>query len=194
MRKVPEDIATLWCEGSNDHIDSVQHLAFRSSRPFEWRYRRGGETVLNPLLSEAHSPIVAYVHDTRITCGMTVPVHSPNGDCATVTGVRHDADANFDRDAHQYPAGFLRLAHALHASIEPMFGVNERLARAVRPTPRERECVRYSADGVSAKEISLKLARSTPPFVLHLDAAARELGACNRAQLVARAAHDRLLR
>lgn len=193
MRNVPEDMSMLWCDGGFYQIDPVQHLAFRSARPFVWSYRHGGRTVLNTILSEAHAPVVAYVHDWGITCGMTVPVHLPDGGCATVTGLRHDATEDFDRDAQHHLAGFTLLAHALHATLEPMFGTSERRSRAVRLTPREQECVRFSAEGLSAKEISLKLSRSTPTVVMHLNAAARKLGARNRAQLIARAAHYRLL-
>lgn len=193
MRAVPEDMAALWCEGGYYQIDPVQHLAFRSPRPFVWSYRRNGTTVLNPFLSEAHARVVDYVHDTSITCGMTVPVHTPDGGCATITGICQDAEADFDQAASRHLAGFTLLAHALHAALDDLFGPRERQSVAVRLTPRERECVRYSAEGLSAKEISLKLGRSAATVVMHLNAAARKLKARNRAQLVARAAHYRLL-
>ena len=193
MRAVPEDMAALWCEGGYYQIDPVQHLAFAAPKPFVWSYRRGGTTVLNPFLGPSHAPVVDYVHDTQITCGMTVPVHTPDGGCATVTGICRDAEADFDRVAGGNLAGFTLLAHALHASLEDLFGERERQSVAVRLTPRERECVRHSAEGLSAKEISLKLGRSAATVVMHLNAAARKLQARNRAQLVARAAHYRLL-
>jgi LuxR family transcriptional regulator len=192
-RGVPDDMALLWCEGGYYQIDPVQHLAFRSPKPFVWSYRSEGRTVLNPFLGPSHAPVVDYVHDTRITCGMTVPVHLPSGGCATVTGICRDADADFDRAASPHLAGFTLLAHALHAALDSLFGEQERQSVAVRLTPRERECVCYSAEGLSAKEISLKLGRSAATVVMHLNAAARKLQARNRAQLIARAAHYQLL-
>jgi LuxR family transcriptional regulator len=193
LRAVPDDFAALWCEGGYYQIDPVQQLAFRSPQPFVWSYRRDGRTVLNPFLSDAHSRVVDYVHATRITCGMTVPVHMPDGGCATVTGICQDAEADFDRAAGGQLGGFTVLAHALHAALEPLFGQQERQSRAVRLTPRELECVRFAADGLSAKEISLKLGRSAATVVMHLNAAARKLEARNRAQMIARAAHYRFL-
>lgn len=193
MRDVPGDMAALWSSSGFYQIDPVQHLALQSPKPFVWSYRRDDRTVLNRSLSEVHAPVVDYVHDARITCGMTVPIHLLRGDCATVTGIRHDAAADFDREAQEHLADFALLAHAVHAAIEPLFGEAERQSRAVRLTPRERECVRFSGEGLSAKEISLKINRSAPTVTMHLNAAARKLGARNRAQLVARAAHYRLL-
>ncbi|BDA84378.1 LuxR family transcriptional regulator [Aureimonas sp. SA4125] len=193
MRGVPDDFAALWCEGGYYQIDPVQHLAFRSPKPFVWSYRQEARTVLNPYLNEGHAPVVDYVHATRITCGMTVPVHLPGGSCATVTGIRQDAEAGFDRAADVHLGGFTVLAHALHAALEPLFGRRERQSQAVRLSPRELECVRFAAEGLSAKEISLKLGRSAATVVMHLNAAARKLQARNRAQMVARAAHYRFL-
>jgi LuxR family transcriptional regulator len=193
MRAVPEDFGPLWCEGGYYQIDPVQQLAFRSPKPFVWSYRREGRTVLNPFLTADHEPVVDYVHATRITCGMTVPVHLPDGGCATVTGICQDAEADFDRAADVHLGGFSVLAHALHAASEPLFGVRERQSVAVRLTPRELECVRFAAEGLSAKEISLKLGRSAATVVMHLNAAARKLESRNRAQMIARAAHYRFL-
>ncbi|WP_102961396.1 LuxR family transcriptional regulator [Mangrovicella endophytica] len=193
MRGVPADMVALWSDSGFYQIDPVQHLALRSAKPFVWSYRSEDRTVLGRTLTEIHAPVVDYVHDSRITCGMTVPIHLPGGDCATVTGIRHDAAHDFDREAQEFLGDFAILAHVLHESVEPLFGPGERQCRAVRLTPRERECVRFSAEGLSAKEVSLKIGRSEPTVLMHLSAAARKLDARNKAQLMARAAHYRLL-
>jgi LuxR family transcriptional regulator, quorum-sensing system regulator SdiA len=193
MRDVPLDMVELWSTNGFYQIDPVQHLALNSSRPFVWSYRRDGRTVLNPALEKCHEPVVSYVHDMAITCGVTVPIHGRSGDCATVTGIRNDARDDFHREGARLLGDFTLLAHALHAGVEPLFGEGERRSRAVHLTPRERECLRFSADGLSAKDISGKLSRSVPTVTMHLNAAARKLGARNRAQLIARAAHYRLL-
>lgn len=193
MRAVPLDMVDLWSSNGFYQIDPVQHLALNSPRPFVWNYRKNGRTVLNPTLDARHEPVVSYVHDTAITCGMTVPIHLRAGDCATFTGIRYDAQDDFDREAAEVLADFTLLAHAVHAAIEPLFGEAERRSRAIHLTPRERECVRFSADGLSAKDISARIRRSVPTVTMHLNAAARKLGARNKAQLVARAAHYRLL-
>lgn len=193
MRDVPDDMSKLWSDSGFYQIDPVQQLALRSAKPFVWSYRPEDETVLGRILTDTHAPVVVYVRDSRITCGMTVPIHLPRGDCATVTGIRHDAERGFDREAQEFLADFAILAHVLHESVEPLFGPGERASRAARLTPRERECVRFSAEGLSAKEVSLKIGRSEPTIQMHLNAAARKLDARNKAQLMARAAHYRLL-
>ncbi|MBB3950096.1 LuxR family transcriptional regulator [Aureimonas jatrophae] len=193
MRDVPLDMVDLWSASGFYQIDPVQHLALNSPRPFVWSYRKNGRTVLNRALDARHEPVVSYVHDTAITCGLTVPIHLRAGDCATFTGIRYDAQDDFDRDGAEILPRFTLLAHAVHAAIEPLFGEAERRSRAVHLTPRERECLRFSAEGLSAKDISARIHRSVPTVTMHLNAAARKLDARNRAQMIARAAHYRLL-
>jgi LuxR family transcriptional regulator len=63
----------------------------------------------------------------------------------------------------------------------------------VKLTARERECLRLTAQGMTAKQIAHKLGRAVGTINLHLNLAIRKLGAKNRTQAVARAAHYRLL-
>ena len=65
--------------------------------------------------------------------------------------------------------------------------------RHVRLSPRERECLKLCAQGLTAKQIAYRLDRSPATVMLHLKSATRKLGARNRVQAVARAAHYRLL-
>ncbi|MBO0661161.1 LuxR family transcriptional regulator [Jiella sp. MQZ9-1] len=193
MRNLPKDMVKIWCEEGFYQIDPVQQLAFRSHLPFVWSYRRDGKTPLNRILGETHEPVVDYLHDSGITCGLTVPVHLPNGECATVTGIRHGAGSDFEREITPHVANFTLFAHILHEKVYAILGEDARNARPVHLTPRERECVAYAAEGLSAKEISLKIDRSVPTVVMHLNAATRKLAATNRAQMIARAAHYRLI-
>ncbi|MBO0906514.1 LuxR family transcriptional regulator [Jiella sonneratiae] len=193
MQNVPSDMVKVWRDDGFYHIDPVQQLAFRSHLPFVWSYRAGGRTPLNRILEGRHAPVVDYVHDMKITCGLSVPVHMPNGECAVVTGIRHDADGDFEDVIACRVADFALFAHVLHEKIYPLFGPETLSARPIDLTPRERECVAFAAEGLTAKEISLRLSRSVPTVVMHLNAAARKLSAANRAQLIARAAHYRLL-
>ena len=193
MQNLPKDMVKVWCDEGFYQIDPVQQLAFKTHMPFVWSYRASDTTPLNRILDNVHAPVVDYVHDMRITCGLSVPVHMPNGECAVVTGVQKNADADFERVIARHVAGFTLFAHVLHEKIYPLFDAQTFAARPVKLTPRERECVSYAAEGLSAKEISLRLSRSVPTVVMHLNAAAKKLTAVNRAQLIARAAHYRLI-
>jgi LuxR family transcriptional regulator len=192
MRNAPADMADVWCRRGYYQIDPVQQIAVRSTVPFVWSYDRRVETPLAGFLDEDHEPVVDFLQESGIVFGVTVPVHMPGGDFATVTGIRPRAGDGV-RDAEAILPQFTLLAHVFHEAATTTFDKAARTCAKVRLTPRERECLCYSAEGLSAKEISQRIDRSVPTVVMHLNSAARKLGARNRVQAVVRATHYRLL-
>jgi LuxR family transcriptional regulator, quorum-sensing system regulator SdiA len=193
LRNISSDMHEYWCERGYFRIDPVQQLALRTTTPFFWNYDRNAGTLINRFMNEETAPVAHYLRERDMSCGVTVPVHMPRGDYATVTGLRLGDKRDFERDAGHALADFGLLAHVFHEAAYPVFDRDARASTKMRLTERERECLRYSAEGLSAKEISRIIDRSVPTVVMHLNAAAKKLGAKNRTQAVVRATHYRLL-
>ncbi|MFT4182871.1 MAG: LuxR C-terminal-related transcriptional regulator, partial [Rhizobium sp.] len=172
---------------------AAQRHLLHSSAPFFWNYNAGADTAINRYLGESTEPVARYLNERDMSTGVTVPVHMPRGDYATVTGIRFGANKDFERNALRSIADFGLLAHVFHETAYMLFDSSARSVGKMRLTERERECLRYSAEGLSAKEISRIIDRSVPTVVMHLNAAAKKLGAKNRTQAVVRATHYRLL-
>jgi len=191
VRNTPKDWEELWCSGFYQ-IDPVQHLALSSIAPFVWSYEAKSETVLQQHVDRRHAPVVSYLKDAQLTCGVTVPIHMPRGGLATMTALRsefRDSDLN---EARNSLADFGLVAHAFQEAVYPLLG-KEAAARTIHLTRRERECLRWAADGLTAAQIAEQLQRSQATVSLHLTSAMYKLGAKNRVQAVARAVHYRLL-
>jgi LuxR family transcriptional regulator len=193
MVNAPEDMPALWCNDGYYQLDPVQEAALMVSRPFLWSYRGGRNTVLQSVLSARHSPVVDYLQDTRLTCGITVPIRFHGGDLATFTVIRVDPEPGFEAEAERFLADIGELGHLFHDTVYPGFDAKARTSRFVRLTARERQCLRLSAGGLTAKQVAYEIGRSVPTATLHLSSAARKLGARNRFQAIALAAHYRLL-
>lgn len=193
LRNLSEDMHEYWCNRGYFRIDPVQQVALRTSAPFFWNYDTDADTPINRFMSEDTKPVARYLSERDMSTGVTVPVHMPRGDYATVTGIRFGRKKEFEQEALRYIADFNLLAHVFHEAAYPLFDAEARGVGKVRLTERERECLRYSAEGYSAKEISRIIERSVPTVVMHLNAAAKKLGAKNRTQAVVRATHYRLL-
>ena len=193
LRNISNDMHEFWCERGYFRIDPVQHLALRTTTPFFWNYDRNAGTLINRFMNEETAPVAHYLRERDMSCGVTVPVHMPRGAYATLTGLRLGDKRDFERDAGYVLADFGLLAHVFHETAYPLFDRDARVSTKMRLTDRERECLRYSAKGLSAKEISRIIDRSVPTVVMHLNAAAKKLGAKNRTQAVVRATHYRLL-
>jgi LuxR family transcriptional regulator len=193
LRNVSDDMHEYWFDRGYFRIDPVQQVALRSCAPFFWNYDADAGTPISRFLGANTEPVARYLSERDMSTGVTVPVHMPRGDYATVTGIRFGQKSDFERNALRYIADFGLLAHVFHETAYDLFDAPARSVANMRLTERERECLRYSAEGLSAKEISRVIERSVPTVVMHLNAAAKKLGAKNRTQAVVRATHYRLL-
>ena len=193
LRNVAGDMHDYWFKRQYFRIDPVQRLAMQTSVPFFWNYDPDVETKISRFMTDETKPVSDFLRDHDMLAGVTVPVHMPRGDYATVTGIRYGARKDFHGDAMRVLADFSLLAHVFHEAAFEVFDDAVLNTSRIRLTERERECLAYSSHGLSAKEISRIIDRSVPTVVMHLNAAARKLGAKNRTQAVVRAAQCRLL-
>lgn len=193
IRDVPEDFPKLWRSAGYYQRDPVQHMALRSTTPFVWSYRRNRDrTPLAGYLTDDHQPVADYLREADLTCGLTVPIHRTRGDLATFTAIRRGARGAFVQEARTSLAMLGFIGQVFHEHAFPLLSDHEKRG-GVRLTPRERECLLFSAEGLTAKEIAHRIGRSVPTVTLHLNAAARKLGAKNRLHAVMLANHYRLL-
>ncbi|MDQ0320753.1 LuxR family transcriptional regulator [Pararhizobium capsulatum DSM 1112] len=194
LRNIDSDMPEYWFDRGYFRIDPVQRLAARTSAPFFWNYDANADTMIRRFMTEETEPVARYLRARDMASGVTIPVHTPRGDYATVTGIRPwRKSATAPSDVARTIAEFGLVAHIFHESAFELFDRETRSASSLHLTERERECLRYSAQGLSAKEISRAIDRSVPTVVMHLNAAARKLGAKNRTQAVVLATHYRLL-
>lgn len=189
MRNMPKDMETMWFDQGLYLSDPVQILALRSVQPLYWSYHFDETSVLTP---KAQGAVANYLRDSHMARGLTVPVQGPAKGCATVTGFWREAP---DEGVLESPfiAEFMLFAHKLHEKLLLTANEEDLLTIAVRLTPRERECIRLCAEGLSDKQVAHMLDRSISTVVMHLQSAMRKLGARNRAQAIARAAHYGML-
>lgn len=188
---VPEDMRQLWCERGYYQLDPVQHCALESCAPFVWSYQRPDNSMLRGRLNNHATAVTDYMREHNMPCGATVPLHLPNGSFVTITGI-HTGQRQ-EREISATLAQLMLLAHQFQESAFPLFDSTLLTCRHVKLSNRERECLAWSAEGLTAKEIARKLHRSVATVTLHLNTAAKKLGASNRVQAVVRALHYRLL-
>lgn len=147
--------------------------------------------MLRGRLDDQATAVTDYMREHNMPCGATVPLHLPNGGFVTLTGI-HTGQRQ-EREISATLAQLMLIAHQFQESAFPLFDRTMLTCLHVKLSDRERECLAWSAEGLTAKEIARKLHRSVATVTLHLNTAARKLGASNRVQAVVRALHYRLL-
>ncbi|MDQ0346094.1 helix-turn-helix transcriptional regulator [Ancylobacter vacuolatus] len=193
LRNVDESMRDYWFGQGYFRLDPVQKVALGTTRPFVWNYDARAETLIRAFMNEDSAPVADFLAARGMSAGVTVPVHMPGGDYATITGIRCGDRGFAEREAKQCLGEFGLLAHLFQHAAHGALREDRRLDGIPRLTARERECLRHAAEGLSAKEISRALGRSVPTVVMHLNAAMRKLQAKNRTQAAVRAARLRLL-
>ncbi|AJQ96491.1 helix-turn-helix transcriptional regulator [Gynuella sunshinyii] len=190
MDDVPNDMQDLWFEAGYYQLDPVQHHALKTSVPFVWSYQHPEQTNL-PEMLQIDPRVQEYMNDNNIACGLTVPIHQPDGGFASLTGMV--SGHNRLPELNEVMARFALMAHQFHENIYPKFSPDVRSCRFIELSKREKECLAYSAEGLTAKEIARHIHRSIPTVNMHLNSAIQKLGASNRVQAVVRAMHYRLI-
>jgi DNA-binding CsgD family transcriptional regulator len=122
--------------------------------------------------------------DFGLRHGITVPIHGLG--ClwglvavASTRARRSEVDARKLADVHLLAAHLHEIGHRLATA--------EAMSQHVHLTERERECLRWTAEGKTGWEISKVLGISERTVVFHLENAARKFGVFGRRQAAARA-------
>lgn len=87
-------------------------------------------------MSEASEPVARYLSEHDMSTGVTVPVHMPRGDYATVTGIRLGQNGDFKKHALRYIADFGLLAHVFHEAAFCLFDNSALTVAKMRLTER----------------------------------------------------------
>jgi LuxR family transcriptional regulator len=197
IRNIDAEMPELWTKGGFCQIDPMQELAVNANGPFMWSCNKmdgdPDENALAGVVTDRHQPVIHYCLDTRMTIGVTVPMRLAQGGLATFNAVCVDPEPGFEKDARNHIQEIALAGYTFHNAALESYDPGAIQSRHVRLSPRERECLKLSARGMTAKQIAFKLDRSPATVMLHLKSATRKLGARNRVQAVARAAHYRLL-
>lgn len=160
-------------------IDPVISAAETALLPFDWRALSSDRP-----LSRRQRVLFDEATEFRILGGGTVPIHGPGQNFATLTLTtelpQQEAARLFVHHRHE--------AHLIgiyaHARIRDLLSRGE-IIQEVRISPRERECLLWSARGKTAWEISEILGISEETVVSYLKSVMSKLGVYNKHHAIA---------
>ncbi|HSW12667.1 MAG TPA: LuxR family transcriptional regulator [Solimonas sp.] len=161
-------------------IDPVVQHALRSVLPFGWDELELDTPEVRRLFSEAAQHGLCH--------GFSVPVHGAHGESALFSFARTEPlppDINERTRMFQRASWLTALLHErLRSVVYEGAGV---MTEKKRLTPRELQCLRRAAEGLSATMIGREMHISEHTVNYHLGNAETKLGACSRRNAVARA-------
>jgi LuxR family quorum sensing-dependent transcriptional regulator len=151
--------------------------ACRRMTPFTWH-----EILAARSLSAAEREVFDVAREWGWCNGFVVPVHGPGGYLGIISMGSPERDLDLRPERLIYLRMIAMLAHERSFALANIGAC----APSEALTPRERECMRWVADGKTDAEIGRILSISEATVKFHINGARRKLGARNRAQAAAR--------
>ena len=161
-------------------------------KPFAWKYSDQRFFNAGSQPAENVASLNQFMRRFRVGGAVTTPLHSAAGDVGIVSWLTSDPDVDLPAlverrgsELEHHARAFLKVART--------FAQAHGSAPGDALTPRELQCLRWTALGKTTDEIGALMSRSGETARFHLKSAIRKLGANNRIHAVARAAYYGLL-
>jgi LuxR family transcriptional regulator, activator of conjugal transfer of Ti plasmids len=183
----PPAWTTHYLKSHYERLDPVIRRALRGTEPFEW-----GDSISSWGLSEAQHQLFEEAAKFGIRYGFTIPIHDGRGPVAAVTFASDEHGLTFRRCVAGHRHVLQLMAMYFHASVRRKLR-SDRVVDGVSLSPREFQCLEWSAAGKSAWEIGRILGISRRTAAFHLDNARAKLGVSSLHQAIARLASSKNL-
>jgi DNA-binding CsgD family transcriptional regulator len=159
-------------------IDPVVTYAPSIAIPFLWDW-----FVIRCALSNKQRQLLNEAAEAGLKNGVTVPLHGPWGRVAVISFASQFNDVRPKAQLDRLSA----LASQFHVAFTSLGGGLRRDLPAVDLSPREKDCLRWTARGKSSWDISMILTISENTVNFHVKNAIRKLDATNRIVAVVKA-------
>jgi DNA-binding CsgD family transcriptional regulator len=169
-----------------DRLDPVIRQALKVTEPFEW-----GSSIDSGSHSNAQRQLFEEAATFGIRYGFTIPIHDGRGPVAAVTFASDEQSATFKRRVETHRRVLQLMALYFHASASRKLQP-DRVVDGVALSPREYQCLEWSAAGKSAWEIGRILSITQRTVTFHLENAKSKLGVFSLHQAIARLAASRV--
>ncbi len=171
------------CYDANEYVscDPVVRHCWSESSVIEWHkvvYAEGKLGAQERLVMEQ-------AREYGLRSGISIPVHGAGAEGCMLSLASKEDEAEYD---HHDESGLQIIVHAMHESTKRIISRGASQMRPPEPlSPREIECLSWTAKGKTSWEISKILDVSENTIIFHLRNAIKKLEVTNRSQAVAKA-------
>ncbi|WP_354098359.1 autoinducer binding domain-containing protein [Bradyrhizobium sp. S3.2.12] len=166
--------------GANESRSPIggERLFQQPARPFQW-----GLGIEQKNRSDSERTLFEEAAKFGIRCGFTFPIHDGQGAIAALSFATDEHRTAFDRSLIEHTQTLRLIAWFFHAHAKRFWTI-DRMVGGVVLSPREYECLEWSARGKSAGEIGIILGIAERTAGFHLDNARAKLGVSSLRQAI----------
>jgi len=142
---------------------------------------------------KTETQIMHEASDFGLKDGVSMPVHTPNGEFG-IFSCTIDQDNKAANNHIEHASMYVQLmATHVHEAVRNAFGLNAAAKDSIQLTKREKECLRWAAEGKTAWETSQILKVSERTVNYHLTNTNQKLNVSNRQHAVAKAVFNGII-
>jgi len=187
IRGYPEEWLDRYWTESYYAVDPVIDYCSNHVLPIEW-------TQLVPRMSARGRWMMNEAAELGLRTGVTMPVHGPGGELGILSFARESKRAPTQIAVKHARMTAQLVALYAHEAVRRISNIATETRPAVQLSDRERECLRWAADGKTSWEISKLFNISERTVNFHFDNTVAKLNAGNRQHAIAKAIVTKILR
>lgn len=185
----PEEWSVRYEREKLQQCDPIVAIGRHKRETFAWR-----ASDPNLCQSLAQRQVMEAASAAQIRCGITAPVHGPNGELSFLTLASKDADRPLAETVAEFGPALQWAILYTHTHTQMQDKVpSGSPAPNLSLTVRERECLFWTSQGKTSWEVSKIIYRSEATVNYHLKKAIYKLGASNKCHAVTKAITNGLL-
>lgn len=145
------------------------------------------DLVKNRELSESERLVIHRGHDFALSRGLTIPIHALGGEIGIMTLFSAETETEYYRCIRAFQHSLHIMAIHFHTAVQDKLGYQDSVLQIVPLTPRELECLHWTAKGKTGWEIGQILTISERTVHQHILNAFAKLRVGNKTHAVAKA-------
>lgn len=162
--------------------DPIVHAALRRPIPIV-----SLDLVRHQTLSDAARLVIDRGNDFSLSKGLTIPIHAFGGDIGIMSLFSSESENEFYKCISVFQHTLNIMAIHFHTLVQDVLGEKDSILQVVPLTPRELECLHWTAKGKTAWEIGQIIQISERTVGHHVMGAFDKLRVVNKTHAVAKA-------
>lgn len=183
MHNFPKEWQDYYMGQNCSEIDPVITKGTKYTQPFQW-----SKLFEQQVFNQAEKNYIADAREHGMVDGLAVPIPSPLGHASVVSMVSEEKDADTPFKNEEIRGELIGISCAFHSMAKDYMRYGQKVLMADNPlTPREQECLLWTARGKTAWEISSIINITERTVTFHIENAKRKLDVTSKSLLVVKA-------
>ena len=178
----PEEFREIYRRNGFHRTDPIIRACRNSTAPVDWE-----QVAQSPDLDENGKALFRYAREYGVGQGFSIPIHAPNNGLGIVSLASDMPRDQFRQVVEDYQSDIHWMTAVYHERVHQLAPARRENDETYKLSPREAECLRWTANGKTAWEVAQICEISENTVNFHLKKSMAKLGVHSKTHAVAKA-------